>query len=62
MKNTALVFSLRSPMNSSEVPKDRSGVVSVFDLLFGGDLQNTEKMKERVLKNKEREREKKDED
>ena len=48
--------------SSSEVPKDRSGVVSVFDLLFGGDLQNTEKMKERVLRNKEREREKKNED
>lgn len=49
-------------MNSSEVPKDRSGVVSAFDILFGGDLQNTEKMKERVLRNKEREREKKNED
>lgn len=48
-------------MNSSEVPKDRSGVVSIFDLLFGGDIQNTEKLKERVLRNKEREREKKDE-
>ena len=57
-----MVFSLRSPMSNSEIPKDRSGVVSVFDLLFGGDLQNTEKLKERVLRNKEREREKKNED
>ena len=43
--------------NSSEVPKDRSSVISVFDLMFGGDLQNTEKIKERVLRNIERERE-----
>lgn len=57
-----MVFYLRSPMSNSEIPKDRSGVVSVFDLLFGGDLQNTEKLKERVLRNKEREREKKNED
>ena len=43
--------------NSSEVPKNRSSVISVFDLMFGGDLQNTEKIKERVLRNIERERE-----
>ena len=49
-------------MSNSEIPKDRSGVVSVFDILFGGDLQNTEKLKEQVLRNKEREREKKNED
>ena len=44
-------------MNSEQKKKDRSGVVSIFDILFGGDAKNYQRLKEKILENREKEKE-----
>ena len=45
-------------MNNNEVErKDRSGVVSIFDILFGGDAKNYQRLREKTLENREKEKE-----
>jgi hypothetical protein len=44
-------------MNSEPKKKDRSGVVSIFDIIFGGDAKNYQKVKEKTLENREKEKE-----
>lgn len=56
IKSIALEFSLRNPMNKEVEPKDRSGVVSIFDILFGGDVKNYQRVKEKTLENREKEK------
>ena len=50
-------FSLLSPMNSETKKKDRSGVMSIFDILFGGDAKNYQRLREKTLENREKEKE-----
>ena len=44
-------------MNKEVERKDRSGVVSIFDILFGGDEKNYQRLKEKTLENREKEKE-----
>ena len=44
-------------MNSEPKKKDRSGVVSIFDIIFGGDTKNYQRRKEKTLENREKEKE-----
>lgn len=44
-------------MNSEQKRKDRSGVVSIFDIIFGGDAKNYQRLKEKTLENREKEKE-----
>ena len=43
-------------MNKEPERKDRSGVVSIFDILFGGDAKNYQRLREKTLENREKER------
>ena len=43
--------------NETLKPKDRSGVVSIFDIIFGGDVKNYQRLKEKTLENREKEKE-----
>ena len=43
-------------MNKEVERKDRSGVVSIFDILFGGDAKNYQRLREKTLENREKER------
>ena len=44
-------------MNKEVERKDRSGVVSIFDIIFGGDTKNYQRLKEKTLENREKEKE-----
>ena len=44
-------------MNKEVERKDRSGVVSIFDILFGGDVKNYQRLREKTLENREKEKE-----
>ena len=44
-------------MNKEVERKDRSGVVSIFDILFGGDAKNYQRLREKTLENREKEKE-----
>lgn len=52
-----MVFSLCVPMNKEVERKDRSGVVSIFDIIFGGDAKNYQRLREKTLENREKEKE-----
>ena len=56
-KSIASAFSLCVPMNKEVERKDRSGVVSIFDIIFGGDAKNYQRLKEKTLENREKEKE-----
>lgn len=44
-------------MNKEVERKDRSSVVSIFDIIFGGDTKNYQLLKEKTLENREKEKE-----
>lgn len=44
-------------MNSEPKKKDRSGGVSIFDIIFGGDVKNYQRLKEKTIENRKKEKE-----
>jgi hypothetical protein len=44
-------------MNKEVERKDRSGGVSIFDIIFGGDVKNYQRLKEKTIENRKKEKE-----